>query len=84
MNQLITLYTVVSDFSSGTSAVNLKGDFRVSDLAFLRSGDKGDTANIGVVARKPEYYPLLQNSLTAEAVRKYFEHLLTKDSEVIR
>ncbi|XP_065836928.1 uncharacterized protein [Oscarella lobularis] len=72
------------DFSSGTSAVNLKGDFRVSDLAFLRSGDKGDTANIGVVARKPEYYPLLQNSLTAEAVRKYFEHLLTEDSEVIR
>eukprot|EP00118_Oscarella_pearsei_P023004 m.270786 g.270786 ORF g.270786 m.270786 type:complete len:181 (+) comp40544_c2_seq17:1345-1887(+) len=63
---------------------SLTGDFLVGDLAFLRSGDKGDTANIGVVARKPEYYPVLRKLLTEEAVRKYFSHLLTESSCVTR
>ena len=37
-----------------------------------RSGDKGDTANIGVIARKPEYYPLLEKYLTVKRVQLYF------------
>jgi hypothetical protein len=41
-------------------------------LAHARSGDKGDTANVGVIARKPEYYPLLVRHLTAERVREHF------------
>jgi hypothetical protein len=40
--------------------------------AHARSGDKGDTANVGVIARKPEYYPLLVKFLTAERVAEYF------------
>jgi hypothetical protein len=40
--------------------------------AHARSGDKGDTANIGVIARKPEYYPLLQRHLTAQRVAEHF------------
>ncbi len=40
--------------------------------AHARSGDKGDTANIGVIARKPEYYPLLVSYLTAERVAEHF------------
>jgi len=43
-------------------------------LAYGRSGDKGDTANIGVLARKPEYLPLLREQLTADAVKQYFAH----------
>ena len=41
-------------------------------LAHARSGDKGDTANVGVIARKPEYYPLLVRLLTVERVREHF------------
>jgi len=40
--------------------------------AHARSGDKGDTANVGVIARKPEYYPLLVKYLTAERVAEHF------------
>lgn len=42
-------------------------------IAHARSGDKGDTGNVGVVARKPEYYPLLVKYLTEERVKKHFE-----------
>ena len=40
--------------------------------AHARSGDKGDTANVGVIARKPEYYPLLVKYLTADRVAEHF------------
>lgn len=43
-------------------------------LAYGRSGDKGDAANIGVLARKPEFVPILRTQLTVEAVKKYFAH----------
>jgi hypothetical protein len=45
-------------------------------LAWGRSGDKGDTANIGVIARDPAYLPILREQLTAEAVGAYFAHLV--------
>ena len=45
-------------------------------LALARSGDKGDHSNIGVIARKPEYLPHIRNALTADAVKKYFAHVL--------
>lgn len=41
-------------------------------IAHARSGDKGDTGNVGVIARKPEYYPLLVKYLTIERVKKHF------------
>jgi len=44
-------------------------------LAHARSGDKGDTANIGLIARRPEYYPLLVEQVTAERVREHFRGL---------
>ena len=43
-------------------------------LAYGRSGDKGDNANIGIFARKPEYEPILDSEVTEEAVAKYFAH----------
>ncbi|MDB5987096.1 MAG: hypothetical protein JWR16_2149 [Nevskia sp.] len=45
-------------------------------LAHGRSGDKGDSANIGVLARKPEFVPLLRAQLTAAAVREYLAHFV--------
>lgn len=50
-------------------------------LALARSGDKGDHANIGVIARKPEYLPVLRAALTPEAVRDYFAHVLAGGRE---
>ncbi len=43
-------------------------------LAYGRSGDKGDNANIGIFARKPEYQPILDAEVTEEAVAEYFAH----------
>jgi len=42
-------------------------------ICHARSGDKGDTGNVGLIARKPEYYPLMEKYVTAEAVKKHFE-----------
>lgn len=46
---------------------------RLVDIAHARSGDKGDTGNVGVIARKEEYYPLLEKYLTLERVKRHFE-----------
>ena len=42
-------------------------------LAHARSGDKGDTANVGLIALKPEYYPLLQREVTRARVARHFK-----------
>lgn len=44
------------------------------DLAWARSGDKGDAFNIGVIARKPEYLPYIRAALTEQAVQHFFLH----------
>jgi hypothetical protein len=41
-------------------------------LAHARSGDKGDAGNVGVIARRPEYYPIIAEALSAERVKKHF------------
>ncbi|MEX2583221.1 MAG: hypothetical protein WD766_08095 [Gemmatimonadota bacterium] len=50
-------------------------------LAHARSGDKGDTANIGVIALRPEYYPVLLEELTVERVKAHFEGICLGDVE---
>ncbi len=45
-------------------------------LAWGRSGDKGDKANIGIIARKPEYLPYIGAVLTEQAVAARFKHFL--------
>ncbi|HEV2704906.1 MAG TPA: hypothetical protein VGV59_03220 [Pyrinomonadaceae bacterium] len=42
-------------------------------LAHARSGDKGDTANVGLIALRDDFYPLLAREVTAERVRAHFE-----------
>lgn len=45
-------------------------------LAWARSGDKGDISNIGLIARRPEWLPLLWARVTPEMVKVYFAHLV--------
>ena len=42
-------------------------------LAHARSGDKGDTSNVGLIAFRPEWYPLLVEQVTAERVKEHFK-----------
>ena len=48
---------------------------RLGDIAYARSGDKGSSANVGVIARTPAGYSFLCESLTAGIVENYFQPL---------
>ena len=45
---------------------------RLIEIAHARSGDKGDTANIGLIAREPRFYPVLVREVTPERVKAHF------------
>jgi hypothetical protein len=45
-------------------------------LAHARSGDKGDTANVGLIALRAEFYPLLVREVTASRVKEHFRGLV--------
>ena len=46
------------------------------DIAHARSGDKGDTANVGLIALKPEWYSLLVRYVTRDAVAAHFKGVI--------
>jgi len=46
---------------------------KLIEFAHSRSGDKGDTANVGIIARRPEDYPILVREVTAERVKEHFK-----------
>jgi hypothetical protein len=50
-------------------------------IAHTRSGDKGDTSNIGVIAFKPEYFPVILREVTPERVKQFFGELVKGDVE---
>ena len=52
---------------------------RLLDLAHARSGDKGDTANVGLIALRPAYYPVLVREVTAARVAEHFRGMITGD-----
>jgi hypothetical protein len=54
---------------------------RLVDIAHARSGDKGDTANVGVIAMRSEWYPLLARELTRERVAAHFQGMITGEVE---
>jgi Acyclic terpene utilisation family protein AtuA len=66
--------------AAGTAAVlTIQGETALVPLIALahgRSGDKGDSANIGILARKKEYLPAIRAALTAEAVADYLAHVV--------
>ncbi len=53
----------------------------LTKLAHARSGDKGDTANVGVIALKDEIYPILVREVTAEKVKEHFGAMVKGDVE---
>ena len=46
-------------------------------LAHARSGDKGDTANVGLIALEPEYYPILLREVTVARVARHFKGMVS-------
>ena len=50
-------------------------------LAHARSGDKGDTANVGLIALRDEFYPLLAREVTAARVKQHFEGICKGEVE---
>jgi hypothetical protein len=54
---------------------------QLRQICHARSGDKGDTANVGLIALKEEYYPLIRKYVTADRVRKHFEGIVKGNVE---
>lgn len=54
----------------------------LKDLAFARSGDKGDVCNVGVMAMTPSIYEFLLKELTPERVKGHFKGMVKGDVEV--
>ena len=50
-------------------------------LAHARSGDKGDTANVGLIALRDEFYPLLVREVTAARVKEHFKGICQGEVE---
>jgi hypothetical protein len=50
-------------------------------LAHARSGDKGDTANVGLIALSDELYPILVREVTADRVKQHFTGIVKGDVE---
>ena len=46
------------------------------DIAHARSGDKGDTANVGLIALRPEWYDLIARQVTRERVAEHFHGMI--------
>lgn len=49
---------------------------QLRQICHARSGDKGDSANIGLIALRDEYYHLIAKQVTAERVKKHFEGIV--------
>jgi hypothetical protein len=54
---------------------------QLTKLAHARSGDKGDTANVGLIALRPEIYPILVREITSARVKQHFKGICKGDVE---
>ncbi|PYS74596.1 MAG: hypothetical protein DMF73_03175 [Acidobacteria bacterium] len=54
---------------------------QLAKIAHARSGDKGDTANVGLIAFRDEVYPLLVREVTAARVKEHFKGICKGDVE---
>ena len=61
----------------GRPARRSRKTVQLLQLAHARSGDKGDTANVGLIALKPAYYPHLVKHVTVARVARHFRDLIT-------
>jgi hypothetical protein len=54
---------------------------QLTKLAHARSGDKGDTANVGLIALRVPFYPILVREVTAERVKAHFKGICKGEVE---
>jgi hypothetical protein len=54
---------------------------RLLDIAHARSGDKGDTANVGLIALEPRWYDVLEKFVTRNRVAEHFRDIIEGDVE---
>ena len=54
---------------------------KLTQLAHARSGDKGDTANVGLIALRDDWYPLLAREVTAARVKEHFRGICNGEVE---
>lgn len=66
----------LSGFKDARGKIQPTTTVHLIDVAHARSGDKGNHANIGVIARKPEFLPWIAQALTADAVAQFMAHVL--------
>lgn len=85
----VETYTAKSNHMDTTTKISVLSDnidttdteVALINLAYARSGDKGDHANIGIIARRAEYLPYIRKALSIEIVAKYFAHVLKGEVE---
>jgi hypothetical protein len=53
----------------------------LGQIAHARSGDKGDTSNIGIIAYREQDYPILEREVTAERVKHFFGEMIKGEVE---
>eukprot|EP00457_Paulinella_chromatophora_P004433 gb/GEZN01004445.1/.p1 GENE.gb/GEZN01004445.1/~~gb/GEZN01004445.1/.p1 ORF type:complete len:646 (+),score=71.24 gb/GEZN01004445.1/:108-1940(+) len=70
ISKSLAVATAIDPLEAGDSVTKVP----LIQLCYGRSGDKGPSVNIGIVAREPQYLPYLRHQLTAEAVQKHFQH----------
>ena len=54
----------------------------LKELAFARSGDKGDVSNIGLMAKNAESYNVMKKEVTPEQIKKYFGNMVKGDVKI--
>ena len=64
-----------------SKAINQQMKVQLVKLAHARSGDKGDTANVGLIALRDEIYPILVREVTRERVKEHFKGICHGDVE---
>ncbi len=66
-----------SSMGNGTSLIRLLLSVimkvKLLDICHARSGDKGDAANVGLIAREERLYPIIKEQVTRAAVKKHFK-----------
>ena len=69
------------DFSSKTKKILFKKDYLIPliSLAYARSGDKGNHANIGIIARKKDYFNFIDSELNPSTISQFFNHVVQGD-----
>ncbi|MCR9133141.1 MAG: hypothetical protein NXI08_11220 [bacterium] len=54
---------------------------KLIEIAHGRSGDKGNGSNVGIIARHPDIYPFLKETLTSDVVKEHMKYVCKGDVE---